>query len=47
VSWAGPELIDGRERMSDDDWISLGLPADDDAYYDRFRDLFGLELRSG
>jgi len=47
VSWAGPELIDGRERMSDDDWIGLGVPADDDAYYDRFRDLFGLELRSG
>jgi len=46
-AWGGAELVAGRARMSDADWISLGDAACDDAYYDRFRELFGLELRSG
>jgi NAD(P)-dependent dehydrogenase (short-subunit alcohol dehydrogenase family) len=46
-AWGGAELAPGRARVSDADWISLGAAADDDAYYDRFRELFGLELRSG
>jgi NAD(P)-dependent dehydrogenase (short-subunit alcohol dehydrogenase family) len=45
-AWGGAELAHGRTRVSDADWISLGSAADDDAYYDRFRELFGLELRS-
>ena len=47
MSWGGEELVGGRERMSDADWVSLGAAASDDEYYDRFRALFGLELRTG
>jgi NAD(P)-dependent dehydrogenase (short-subunit alcohol dehydrogenase family) len=46
-AWGGAELGPGRARVSDADWISLGAAADDEAYYERFRELFGLELRSG
>jgi hypothetical protein len=45
TSWGSDHLIDGRERMSDDDWVSLGAVADDDAYYARFEQLFGLDIR--
>jgi NAD(P)-dependent dehydrogenase (short-subunit alcohol dehydrogenase family) len=44
VSWGGVELTDGRRRMSDEDWVALGALGDDDAYYDRFRELFDLEI---
>jgi NAD(P)-dependent dehydrogenase (short-subunit alcohol dehydrogenase family) len=45
VSWGGEELIGGRERMTDSQWLSLGTAPDDDAYYARFRELFGLDIR--
>lgn len=44
-SWGGEELIAGRQSMSDDDWLSLGAAPDDDTYYDRFAQLFGLDIR--
>jgi len=44
VSWGGREIVDGRTRMSDEDWVELGRPADDDEYYARFRDAFGIDL---
>ena len=46
MSWGSRELIEGRARMSDEDWVALGAVEDDDEYYDRFRELFGLELRN-
>jgi hypothetical protein len=45
--WGGSELPEGREAMSDADWVSLGRAADDEAYYERFEELFGLDLRTG
>src|SRR5262245_55324450 len=36
-SWGGEELVKGRERMDDDEWISLGLPEDDAEYYAQFK----------
>jgi NAD(P)-dependent dehydrogenase (short-subunit alcohol dehydrogenase family) len=45
VSWGGDELILGRERMSDADWVSLGAVPDDDSYYARFEQHFGLDIR--
>jgi hypothetical protein len=30
--------------MSDEDWVELGALADDGAYYDRFRELFALDI---
>jgi NAD(P)-dependent dehydrogenase (short-subunit alcohol dehydrogenase family) len=44
VSWGAREIVEGRERMSDRDWVSLGMASDDEEYYDRFRDLFGLDI---
>src|SRR4051794_1529296 len=31
-SWGGAEIIAGRERMSDEEWVELGKIADDDEY---------------
>ena len=36
--WA-PELSERRPAISDADWISLGLPEDDEEYYARFEEL--------
>jgi NAD(P)-dependent dehydrogenase (short-subunit alcohol dehydrogenase family) len=44
VSWGGRELIEGRARLDDADWVALGAVADDAEYYARFRDLFGLDI---
>ena len=46
VSWGSNELIEGRERMSDSDWVSLGAAEDDEDYYDRFESFFGLDIRT-
>ncbi len=45
VSWGGPELIDGRAAMSDQDWVALGALTDDAEYYDRFEQHFGLNIK--
>lgn len=45
VSWGGPELIEGRARITDEQWVALGLAADDAAYYDGFEELFGVDIR--
>ncbi len=44
VSWGGRELVEGRDRMDDADWVALGAVADDAAYYERFRELFDLDI---
>jgi NAD(P)-dependent dehydrogenase (short-subunit alcohol dehydrogenase family) len=46
VSWGAKELIEARPRITDADWVALGR-LDDEAYYDRFEELFGLDLRTG
>jgi NAD(P)-dependent dehydrogenase (short-subunit alcohol dehydrogenase family) len=43
-SWGGVELVEGRARMSDAEWIELGLPVDDAEYYARFNEVFGLDI---
>jgi NAD(P)-dependent dehydrogenase (short-subunit alcohol dehydrogenase family) len=45
-AWGGDELCTARARVSDADWVALGALRDDEAYYERFAALFGLELRS-
>ena len=49
VSWGAAEIIDGRAAQTDEAWVAMGLHPDsaegDDAYYDAFRDAFGLDLR--
>jgi hypothetical protein len=44
VSWGARELIEGRARLDDADWVALGAVADDAEYYRRFRDLFGVDI---
>ncbi|MGD9754574.1 MAG: SDR family oxidoreductase [Acidimicrobiia bacterium] len=45
VSWGGPEIDAGRRAMTDEEWVALGLPLDDDEYYDRFSTAFGVDIR--
>ncbi len=44
VSWAGPEIVAGRQSMSDEEWVALGAHADDAGYYDAFESAFGLDI---
>jgi NAD(P)-dependent dehydrogenase (short-subunit alcohol dehydrogenase family) len=44
-AWGGAEMIGGRARMSDEEWVGLGAGRNDEAYYDEFERLFGLDLR--
>ena len=46
VSWGADEIIAGRAAMSDEHWVALGAIEDDDAYYEAFRQGFGVELRT-
>ncbi len=45
VSWGGAELAELHDRIDDADWIALGAIEEDAAYYQRFHDVFGLDLR--
>jgi len=45
VSWGGAEMAELHDRIDDADWIALGAIEEDAAYYDRFHDVFGLDLR--
>ena len=45
-AWGGPELCSRRAAVTDADWVALGAIADDEAYYTRFEELFGLDLRT-
>lgn len=44
--WGGPELTGNRVNVSDEDWVALGTIEDDEAYFARFEELFGLDIRS-
>lgn len=44
VSWGGPELLAGRERTSDAEWVALGALEDDGDYYNEFERLFGVRI---
>ena len=44
VSWGGPEIVAGRQAMSDETWVSLGAYPDDADYYAAFQAAFGLDL---
>jgi NAD(P)-dependent dehydrogenase (short-subunit alcohol dehydrogenase family) len=44
VSWGGTEIMEGRQKLSDEAWVALGLPADDADYYAAFEEAFGLDI---
>ena len=43
-AWGGEELVEGRARMTDEQWVDLGRATDDSDYYAGFSRLFGLDL---
>ena len=47
TSWGGEELVGGRERITDEEWVAMGVvePDDDETYYERFEKAFGLDIR--
>lgn len=44
VSWGGPEILERRPHISDEQWVALGAIADDDDYYRAFNDTFGIDI---
>ncbi len=44
VSWAGPEIVAGRAKMSDEAWVARGALVDDADYYRAFESAFGLDI---
>lgn len=45
--WGGAELIEGRARMDDMDWVNLGVTDSDEEYVARFEHHFGIDLSPG
>ena len=45
VSWGGESIARGRAAMTDEEWIALGAIEDDDEYYERFSEAFGVDIR--
>ena len=44
VSGGGPELSALHDRISDRDWLELGMLEDDADYIARFREIFGIDI---
>lgn len=43
-AYGGEELGNGRDGVSDSDWVALGAAATDEEYFERFRSAFGLDI---
>ena len=44
VSWGGAEMSALHDRISDRDWLELGMLEDDAEYIERFREIFGIDI---
>jgi len=44
MSWGGQGMIDGRNAMTDAEWVELGAIEDDAEYYARFQEHFGVDI---
>ena len=43
-SWGGPEVLEGRRAMSDEEWVDLGRITDTVEYRERFKSAFGVDI---
>jgi len=43
-SWGGPEIIDGRAEMTDEEFVAMGTLDDDEAYRAAWLKRFGLDI---
>ena len=43
-SWGGPEVLEGRRAMTDEEWVDLGRIADTIEYRERFKAAFGVDI---
>jgi len=44
MSWGGPEILSGRRKISDEQWVALGAIEEDDEYYRVFSETFGVDI---
>ncbi len=44
VSWGGPEMIEGRRAMTDEEWVAMGALTDDADYYAAFERHFSKRI---
>ncbi|MFY9481705.1 MAG: SDR family oxidoreductase [Ilumatobacteraceae bacterium] len=43
-SWGGPEIVAGRARLTDSDWVTMAATDDDSEYYAAFKSAYGVDL---
>jgi len=43
-SWAGPEIVAGRAKQSDNDWVAMSATENDSGYFDAFKTAYGVGL---
>ena len=43
-SWAGPEIVAGRAKQSDNDWVTMSATEHDSDYFDAFKTVYGVGL---
>jgi NAD(P)-dependent dehydrogenase (short-subunit alcohol dehydrogenase family) len=43
-SWAGPEIVAGRAKQSDGDWVTMAASEHDSDYFDAFQTAYGVGL---
>ena len=43
-SWAGPEIVAGRAKQSDTEWVSMAASENDSDYFGAFKTAYGVDL---
>ena len=43
-SWAGPEIVAGRAKQSDSDWVAMAASENDSDYFNAFKSAYGVDL---
>ena len=43
-SWAGPEIVAGRAKQSDIEWVAMAASEHDTDYFDAFKTAYGVDL---